>query len=61
MIKMYRKLDRKFPFTLAATWWSSTLESGEFLIKDLTLTISSPKQSLSAWVEWGLIMTAEGC
>ncbi len=29
MIKMYRKLDRKSPFTYAATWWSSTLESGE--------------------------------
>ncbi len=24
MIKMYRKLDRKSPFTYAATWWSST-------------------------------------
>ncbi len=29
VIKMYRKLDRKSPFTSAATWWSSTLESGE--------------------------------
>ncbi len=30
MIKMYRNLDRKSPFTYAATWWSSTLESSEF-------------------------------
>ncbi len=30
VIEMYRKLDRKSPFTSAATWWSSTLESGEY-------------------------------
>ncbi len=30
MIKMYRKLDRKSPFTYAATWWSSTSESSEY-------------------------------
>ncbi len=30
MIKLYRKLDRKSPFTYAATWWSSTLESSEY-------------------------------
>ncbi len=29
MIEMYRTLDRKSTFTYAATWWSSTLESGE--------------------------------
>ncbi len=29
IIKMYRKLDRKSPFTYAATWWSSTSESCE--------------------------------
>ncbi len=32
MIKMDRKLDRKFPFTSAATWWFSTLESGEWVL-----------------------------
>ncbi len=31
MIKMYRKLDRKSPFTYAATLWSSTLENGELI------------------------------
>ncbi len=29
MVKMYRKLERKSPFTSAATWWSSTLEIRE--------------------------------
>ncbi len=27
-IKMNRKLDKKYSFTYAATWWSRTLESG---------------------------------
>ncbi len=31
MIKMYRTLNRKSPFSSAATWWSSTLESGEYI------------------------------
>ncbi len=31
MIRMYRKMDRKSTFTHAATWWSSTLESSEYI------------------------------
>ncbi len=37
MIKMYWKLDRKSPFTSAATWWSSTLESGEWVVCPLSI------------------------
>ncbi len=37
MIKIYKKLDRKCTFTSAATWWSSTFESGKWLYVLLSL------------------------
>ncbi len=45
MIKMYRKLDRKSPFTHAATWWSSTLESGEWMYVSHSNHVTSSKQA----------------
>ncbi len=55
MIKMYRQLDRKSPFTYAATWWSSTSERSECLPRHTTSLQELYLPNTKPWmrqVEW---------